>query len=168
PGGDVFVSLLLFMRAHAFQCRDGRIAELREHTFGIPDIGHATGHAGSEVTAGSTQDNNSAACHVFAAVIAYAFYDSHRAGVAHRKAFACDAVEIGLAFQCAIKHGVAGNDLLRAEAAEVVRRAHNDATTGQAFADVVVAFANQIQCDAACQEGRKALSGCAIALDVDG
>ena len=63
----------------------------------------------------STDDD--AAGHVFAAMVAAAFDHRDRARVAHREALAGDALEIGLAGDRAVEHGVADDDVLASDRA---------------------------------------------------
>ena len=84
----------------------------------------------------------------------------HRDGarVAHRETFAGHALEIGLAGDGAVEHGVADDDVLGRIAPAPRRLAHHDAAAGQALADIVVGVADQFQADAAGQEGAEALA----------
>jgi hypothetical protein len=60
----------------------------------VEHVGHAAGHARREVAAGLAEHHDGAAGHVFAAVVARAFDDADRAGVAHGEALARDAAEV--------------------------------------------------------------------------
>src|ERR1700731_257035 len=101
-------------------------------------------------------------------MIAGAFDYGDRAGVAHREALAGDAAEIAFALDRAIHHGIADDDGLLRHDAGVARRAHDDATAGQALADIVVAFAFEVEGDAAAQPGAECLAGGALEADMDG
>ena len=145
-----------------------RIAAAMELAVVIPDIGHATGHAGRKVATGTTKHHNGAAGHVFAAMVAGAFDHRHRARVAHRKPLTGHAVEVGLALGGAVEHGIADDDVLGAVATEIVGTANDHAAARQSFADIVIGLADQIEGDAAGQEGRKALAGRTVELRMDG
>ena len=82
-------------------------------------------------------------------MIAGALDDGVSAGVAHRKALASDAAEIGFPGDCTVEHRVAGDDVQTRFATELRRRLDDDAAPGQAFAAVVVGIADQVQRDAA-------------------
>ena len=101
-------------------------------------------------------------------MVAGALHHGGRARVAHRKAFARHAIEEGLALDGAVEHRVAGNNLFGSEAPEIVGRAHDDASSRQALAHVVIGLTHQVQRDAPRQEGTERLSGHAIELDMDG
>src|SRR5690606_37125175 len=88
-------------------------------------------------------------------------------GVAHGKPLTDHAVEIGIAREHAIQQRVARNNMIRTETTEIIGRAHDDATTGQALADIIVTFAHQIERDAVRQERAKALTRRAIELNMD-
>ena len=82
-----------------------------------------------------------------------------RAGVAHREALARHALEIGLAGDGAVEHGVADDDVSRsARASTPARLAHDDAAARQALADIVVGVAGELERHAARQEGAEALA----------
>ena len=80
-----------------FQLDHVRVAQLGELAVVVVDVGDAAAHAGGEVAAGRADDDDAAAGHVFAAVIADAFDDRVRAGVADAEALADDAAEVDLA-----------------------------------------------------------------------
>src|SRR5690606_28294142 len=164
----VVLRQLLGVRRNRFELDHGQVAALPEAAVRVPYVGDAARHAGGEVAAGAAQHHHGAAGHVFATVVAGAFDHGGRPRVAHRKTLAGHAVEERFARQRAIQHGVADDDVVGPEPAEVIGRAHDDAAARQALADVVVAFAYQVQCDAVRQEGAEALAGRAVALDVDG
>ena len=63
----------------------------------------------------------------------------------HREALTRHTVEERLACDCTIQHGIANDDVVDCAAAELRIRTHDDAATGQTFADIVVTFADQIQ-----------------------
>ena len=78
----------------------------------VEHIGDAARHAGCEVAAGLADDDDDAAGHVFAAMVADAFDDGDRARIAHGEALAGDAAEVALALGRAVEHGVADDDRL--------------------------------------------------------
>src|SRR6202022_3309355 len=106
-----------------------------------------------------------AAGHVFAAMVAGAFDDRDRAGIAHREAFAGDAAEIAFALDRAVHHGVADDDGFLRHDAGIARRLDDDAPARQALADIVVAFAFEIEGDAARQPGAEGLARGALEGD---
>ncbi len=79
---------------------------------GIVDVGDAAAHARGEVAPGRAEHDHRAAGHVLAAVVAGAFDDRRRAGIAHAEALAGDAAEVRLALDRAVHHGVADDDVL--------------------------------------------------------
>src|SRR5439155_9915445 len=111
----------------------------------IQHVGDAAGHAGREIAPGLAEHHHDAAGHVFAAMIAGAFDYRDRAGVTHGKAFAGDAAEIAFPLGCAVHHGVADEDALFRHDAAIARRLDDDAAAGEALADIVVAFAFEIE-----------------------
>ena len=82
---------------HLLQLDNAQVAATDEITGGIPDIGDAAAHTGGKIASGRAENDDAAAGHVFATVVAQAFDDGRRARVTHREAFAGDAVEEGFA-----------------------------------------------------------------------
>src|SRR5207245_10664434 len=85
--------------------------------------------------------------------------DRTRTGVAQREALAGDAAEIAFALDRAIHHGIADDDRLFRHDAGIVRRLDDNAAAGKALADIVVAFAFEIEGDAARQPRAERLAG---------
>src|SRR6185312_5754825 len=98
---------------------------------------------------GLAEHHDDAAGHVFAAMVAGAFDDRDRAGVAHRETLAGDAAEIAFSLGRAVHHGVADDDGFFRHDAGIARRLDDDAAARQALADIVVAFAFKLESDAA-------------------
>src|SRR5436190_11632247 len=119
----------------------------------------ASGHAGAEVEADVSEDDDRSARHVLARVITNTLDNRRRAGVAHGEAFpgpsgaeeltAGRAVEDGVAEQHGVPY-VAG------------RRQHDDAAAAHPLPDVVVRLADQLHLDARGEEGAEALAGTAL------
>ncbi len=139
----------------------GEIARLIQH------VSHAARHAGCEVAAGFAEHDDDAAGHVFAAVVAHALDHRDGARVAHRETLAGNAAEVALAGRCAVKHGVSDDDRVLGDDVGVFRRPHDDASARQALADIVVAVADQIERDAACEECSERLTGRAAQRHMD-
>ncbi len=134
------------------------VAKVLERIVRIIDVSNAARHAGRKVASGFAQDNDHAARHVLATMIADAFDHCDRAGIAHGKALACDALEIGLAGDGPIKHRVADDDVFKRRAGDAFRLANDHAPARKTLADIIVGVAFQVQRDAARQEAAKALS----------
>src|SRR5205807_10334785 len=106
-----FAQLLDFVQ-HSLERNHRSIAALCEGAIFIVDIGDAAAHTGSEVSPRATENDDGAAGHVFAAVIAGAFDDGRGPRIAHAEALAGDAAEIRLAGDRAVHHGVADHDVV--------------------------------------------------------
>ena len=87
-----------------------KIAALGEIALLVEHIGDAARHAGGEIAPRAADDDDDAARHIFAAVIADAFDDGERAGVAHGETLARDAAEVAFARDRAIERGIADDD----------------------------------------------------------
>ena len=131
----------------------------------VEHIGDAARHAGREVAPGLAEDDDDAAGHVFAAVVARALDHGDGARVADGEALAGDAAEVALAGDRAVEHGVADDDRLLRHDAGVLRRADDDAAARQALADIVVALADQLERDAGREPGAEALAAGAAKRD---
>jgi hypothetical protein len=116
---------------------------------------------------GLAEHGDRAAGHVLATVVAGAFDDRRGARQAHREALAGHAAQVGLAGGRAVQRGVAHDGVAHRFAAEVEAGAHHHAAAREALAGVVVGVADQVQRDAACQEGAERLAARAFELDAD-
>ena len=134
----------------------------------VVDVGDAAAHAGGEVAAGGTEDDDEAVGHVFAAVVAHAFDDGGCAGVADGEALAGDAVEEDFAAGCAVEDDVADEDAFLGQEAGGLGRIGDDAPAGEAFAEIVVGVAFKLERDAVGNECAEALAGRAVEVEVDG
>ena len=132
----------------------------------VVDIGDAARHAGGEVAADLAEHDDDAAGHVFAAMVAGALDDGDRAGVAHREALAGHAVEEGLALDRAVEARYCRRGC-SPPARAALGLADDDAAARQALADIVVGVADQVERDAAGEEGAEALAGRAGEAEVD-
>src|SRR5207237_2411728 len=106
--------------------------------------------------------------HVSSAMTPRALNNRDRTRVAHREALAGDAAEIAFALDRAVHHGIADDDRLFRHDAGIVRRLDDDAAAGKALADIVVAFAFEIEGDAARQPRAERLARSALEVDLNG
>ena len=113
------------------------------------------------------QHDDHAAGHVFAAVVAAAFHHRDGTGVTDGEALAGNALEVGFTGYGAVEHGVADDDVLHRVALGDGRLTDDDATAGQALADIIVAVAGEVQRHAARQERGEALAGGSGKMDRD-
>ena len=146
----------------------GEIATALEVAVLVEDVGDAARHAGGEIAPGGADDDDDAAGHIFAAMVAGAFDHGGGAGIAHGEALAGNAAEIALAGNGAVKHGIADDDRLLRHDAGIVGRPDDDAAAGQALADIVVALAFEVQGHAMGEPGAEALAGGALEFHPDG
>src|SRR6202011_6382969 len=103
------------------------IAQAREPALRVPDIADAARHAGGEIAPGVADHDDHAAGHILAAMIARALDNGGDTRIAHRKAFARDTLEIGLAGDRAVQHGVADDDVFGRLAVRLGRLPHDHA-----------------------------------------
>src|SRR5690606_15051440 len=105
--------------------------------------------AGREVAARRSEYDDDTTRHVLAAVVARALDDRVGTRVAHGKALAGDAAEVAFAADRAVEHGVADDHALFRHDAGLRVRAHDELAAREALADVVIAFAGEVERDAA-------------------
>src|SRR5260370_16626655 len=90
--------------------RDERAVE-NVVSFGAQDVGETSGHAGAEIEAERTEDQDHAARHIFATVLADSLDNGKRATIANSEAFAGAARDKELAGCGAVKHGVSRENI---------------------------------------------------------
>src|ERR1700748_3493204 len=100
-------------------------------------------------------------------MVARAFDDGDRAGIAHGEALAGDAAEVALALDGAVHHGVADDDALFRHDAAVGRRFDDDLAAREALADIVVAFPFEREGAAVGKPRAERLAGRALEADLD-
>src|SRR5581483_10785605 len=133
----------------------------------VEDVRDPAAHAGGEVAAGPAEDDDAAARHVLAAVVADALDDGARAGVPDREALAGEAAEEGLARRGAVEDGVADDHALLRRERGALRRPHRDRAAGEALAGVVVRVAVEGELDARREPGAERLPGRAAQREPD-
>src|SRR4051812_17513096 len=134
----------------------------------VEDISDAATHPGGEIASAFAEYDRDTARHVFASVIAHAFNDSSGAGIANGKAFAGESVEEGFAGGGTVEGNVADDDVLFWREARGFRRKDDEASTGEALADVVVSFAFQREGYAGREEGAETLSSGTVESEAHG
>ena len=134
--------------------------------FGAENVSEPAGHAGTEIQAQRAENQDHAAGHVFAPVLADAFDDRQSPTVSDGEAFTRAARDEQLAGSRAIQDGIARQDIATAGCVRTSR--NGDAAAGEAFRDVVVRFAVQLEVDAGRQEGAETLACAAAEILLDG
>jgi len=89
-------------------------------------------------------------------------------GIAHRETLARNTPKIAFARNRSVKHGVANDDRFFGRNAAIGGRTDDDASSRQAFADIIIALAFKFEGDAACEPGAEALPGGSGQLDANG
>ena len=131
------------------------IAASRKQPVVVDDVGDAAAHAGGEVAPGATQDDDAAAGHVLASVIADTFDDRVRAAVAHGEALAGDTAHERLAAGRAVERDVADDDVLFGFEGSSRRGIHEQASARQPLAPIVVRIAFEPHRDAVAARTRR-------------
>src|SRR5690606_20972133 len=130
----------------------------------VEDISEAARHAGREIAPRLAEHDHDAAGHIFAAMVAGALDDGDGAGIPDGKALAGDAAEIALAFDGAVENRVADDDRFLRDDSGLARRINDDVPARETLADIVVAFALELERDAAREPGAEALARRALEL----
>ena len=143
------------------------VASVAEPVLGVVDEGVAAAHAGGEVAAGLAQDDDHAAGHVLAGVVAHPLDDGLGAAVPDGEPLAGPAPEEGFAAGRPVERHVAHDHVLGPRETGLRRRGDDQLAAGESLADVVVGVAPDAERDAPGQEGPEALAGAAGELEVD-
>ena len=130
--------------------------------FAAENVGKASGHAGAEIQAERAEDEDDAAGHVFAAVLADAFDNRESAAIADGKTFTSAACDEKPAGGGAVKDGVSGENVAAAGGGGTGR--DGDSSTGETLADVVVGFARERESDSIGQKRAEALARAAVKI----
>src|SRR5208337_4883505 len=158
----------LLLGRNGLKLNHRHVAALGEGSGLVENVGDAAGHAGGEIAPGLANDDDNAAGHVFAAMVAHSLDHSDRAGVAHAETLARDAAEIALSGDSAVEHRVADDDrLLGLDLCGFPRRVDDNAPARHALADIVVGVALEFERHAPGEERAEALAGGALQLDMD-
>src|SRR5260221_1030432 len=128
----------------------------------------ATTHPGCKIPAGVTQDNDPAARHVFAAVVADAFDDSLYTGVADSKAFAGLTTDECFTGGSAIEGYVTDDAVLFGDESCILRRIDDEPCTGKTLTKIMICAAFKLEVHPMGIEGSEALAGCTGEFKVNG
>src|SRR5262245_65524606 len=92
-------------------------------------------------------------------MVAGAFDDGDRSGIADREPLSGHAAEVTLAGNGAVQNGIADNDRLLRHDSGIGRRPDYDAPAGKPFAEIVIGVAFEFKRHAAGEKGAEALAG---------
>src|SRR6266404_4578769 len=104
-------------------------------------VGHAATHAGGKISPTGSEHQNQAPGHVFATVVADALDHIGRSGVANREPLPSNSIEKRFAAGRAIESNVANQDVVFGGETRPSRRIHDQSSSGETFADVIVGLA---------------------------
>src|SRR4029077_11585949 len=110
-------------------------------------------------------DDDDAARHIFAAMVARAFDHRDRARIADRGTFARDAANIALVGNRTVEHGVADDDaLLGRHVCRFARWIDDDAPARETLADIIIGLPFELERHPMREPGAEALAGRAVEL----
>src|SRR5208282_2621701 len=107
----------------------------------IENVGDATTHARGKISPTSSEHQDQALGHVFAAMVADSLDHRGRSGIANGEAFASDSIEKRFAAGGAVKGNVSNDDIFFGSEFRPSRRVHNQSSAGQSLAYVIVGLA---------------------------
>ena len=107
----------------------------------VKDIRDTAAHTGSKVLACLAENDDRAACHVFAAVVSDTFNNCRYPRIPDTEAFACDAGNKGASCRGAVKGNVTDDDVFIGLEYGFFRRENGNLTAGKTLSEVVVAVA---------------------------
>ena len=131
----------------------------------IQHIGDTAAHPGSEVFAGSAENDGAPAGHIFAAVVAAALGNSDSARVAHAEAFAGDAVDIGFAARRTVERHIADDDIIFGGKGGCRIGTDNQFAARKSLAEIVIGIADKLHGHALRNEGAEGLPTAAVTAD---
>ncbi len=123
----------------------------------VENVSYTAAHAGGKIPAARPEHQDQALGHVFAAVVADAFDDGSRSGVANGKALARNAVEKCFAVGGAVEGHIPDQNIFFGSEDRTSRRIDNQASTGQSLAHIIVGIAFQRQRDSLGEERTETL-----------
>src|SRR6185312_13415615 len=133
----------------------------------VQDVCETAAHPGSEVAPRPAKDDDAAARHVLAAVVADTLDNRNRAAVTDGEPLAGDAANERLAARGAVERDVADDDVGFGGECRLPRREDRELASREPLADIVVRVAFERQRDAGWNERPEALPGRALAFDAD-
>lgn len=151
---------LQLLQFHHFGVDPGRVQA--EHK------GDTTGHAGSQVAPGLTQDHHPTAGHVLTRVVSDSLDDGQGPGITGAEALTDPSPQESLTRGGAIEQGVAGDDIVLRQEQHIVWWPHDHPAAGKSLAHIVIGITDQIQRDSGRQERSDRLAGRPGQGDVDG
>src|ERR1700691_4214774 len=159
PGYQFSHDLLIQRFGHGLKIDGAKIAALfRKVAALVKYVSHTAAHAGGKIPPARSQYQHEPLRHVLAAVIANSFHHGSRPRVANRESLSGHSVEKRFSAGCAVERNISDQDVFFGSESGSSWRIHDYASTGQAFADVVVRFAFERQRDAVRQKCTQALS----------
>ncbi|GKT49344.1 uncharacterized protein ColSpa_09525 [Colletotrichum spaethianum] len=142
--------------------------ELREEVLvNVEDVGDTAGHTGSEVAASAAQNDDTAASHVLATVVADTLNDSGGTGVTDGESLRSNTTEEASTLGSTVQADVTNDDVLLSLEHGGTGRVDNQATTGQTLADVVVGITLKLEGNTGGEESTEGLTSGTLDVDVD-
>ena len=145
---DVLEKFDVFRKVDRQEVDGVLVAPSGEVSVDVENVSDSAGHSGREVSSGRTENDDSSAGHVFAAVIADAFDDGRRSGVSDAKSFGDESADESEAGSRAVQNDVSGDDVFFGGEGRLFWRIDDDSSAGQSFAEIVVRVALEGQRDA--------------------
>src|SRR5215472_6573690 len=130
------------------------------------EIGQSPGHPRPEVDSGWPQHSHYASGHIFASVLTHSFHHGEGAAVAHRETFTGCAGDIQLPGSCAVKHGIAGQDI--AAQGGIISGIDSDYAAAQSFPYIIISFAREMKGDSGSKKGSETWPRRPVKAQIDG
>ena len=131
----------------------------------IEHISNAARHASRKIATRLADDDDDAARHIFATMVAGAFDHRNGARITHGETLTRDTAEIAFTIDRTIEHGIADDDrFFRHDLLGFFRRIDNQLATRQTLADIVIGFAFEFERHAMGNPGTKTLASRALQL----
>ena len=109
----------------------------------IQYVCNSAGHTCRKISAGRSQNNGTAAGHIFQAMITAAFYNCRHTRITNTKALSGNAFNVAFSRCRAIQYDITDNNILARTERYILRRRKNQLAAGQSLSETVIGISFQ-------------------------
>ena len=142
---DHLLQHALFFFVDGIEQHHFHIAVADERLVHIPYVSNTAAHTRCEVPSGFAKDDNLTTRHVFAAVVAHAFYNNSDTRVAHSETLASHPADVSFARSPSEEGYVTDDDVLRRIVGDGFIGIEDQLTSRKSFAEIVVRIAFEFE-----------------------
>ena len=152
---------------HFFDGNHGFVQVLVKNIIHIQYICDTAAHTCCKVLASLTKYDYAATCHIFTAVLSYAFYNCRCTGVTDCETLTCNTIDKCSTTGCTVEGNITYNNILFCFVCSFLRNPQDQFTTGKSFSEVVITVTGQFQCKSFGDKCTEALSAGTVAVYSD-